>query len=133
MGFCRATYHKLLTDLKSTRFRNKESGEWNGLIGDLVKGEIDIAVAGMTMTSEREEVVDFVAPYFDQSGISIIIRKPVRPRSLFKFLEVLRVEVWLAILGALVVTALMLWFLDKFSPYSGDLYKFFDSQVPKLV
>ena len=31
-----------------------------------MKGEIDIAVAGMTMTSEREEVVDFVAPYFDQ-------------------------------------------------------------------
>ena len=107
------------------RFRNKETGEWNGLIGDLVKGEIDIAVAGMTMTSEREEVVDFVAPYFDQSGISIIIRKPVRPRSLFKFLEVLRVEVWLAILGALVVTALMLWFLDKFSPYSGKNYVLF--------
>ncbi len=39
------------------------------------------------------QVVDFVAPYFDQSGISIIIRKPVRPRSLFKFMEVLRVEV----------------------------------------
>ena len=90
------------------------------MIGDLVNGEIDIAVAGMTMTSEREEVIDFVAPYFDQSGISIIIRKPVRPRSLFKFMEVLRVEVWLAILAALIVTALMLWFLDRFSPYSAQ-------------
>ena len=88
-------------------------GTWSGVIGDLVKGEIDIAVAGMTMTSEREEVVDFVAPYFDQSGISIIIREPVRARSLFKFMEVLRVEVWLAILAALIVTALMLWFLDR--------------------
>ena len=28
----------------------------NSIIGDLVNGEIDIAVAGMTMTSEREEV-----------------------------------------------------------------------------
>ena len=28
----------------------------NSMIGDLVNGEIDIAVAGMTMTSEREEV-----------------------------------------------------------------------------
>ena len=28
-------------------------------------------VAPLTMTSEREEVIDFVAPYFDQSGISI--------------------------------------------------------------
>jgi len=73
--------------------KDNGTGQWSGIIGDLVKGEIDIAVAGMTMTSEREEVVDFVAPYFDQSGISIIIRKPVRPRSLFKFMEVLRVEV----------------------------------------
>ena len=73
----------------------------------------------LTKISEREEVVDFVAPYFDQSGISIIIREPVRPRSLFKFMEVLRVEVWMAILAALVVTAVMLWFLDRFSPYSA--------------
>ena len=31
----------------------------------------DIVIAALTMTSEREEVIDFVAPYFDQSGISI--------------------------------------------------------------
>ena len=53
----------------------QSSGEWSGLVGDLVSGRLDIAVAPMTMTSEREEVVDFVAPYFDQSGISIIHRK----------------------------------------------------------
>merc|ERR1712226_549991 len=100
--------------------KNVETGEWSGLIGDLIAGDIDMIVAPMTMTSEREEVVDFVAPYFDQSGISIILRKPVRPRSLFKFMEVLKVEVWMAILGALVVTALMLWFLDRFSPYSAQ-------------
>ena len=67
----------------------------------------------MTMTSEREEVIDFVAPYFDQSGISIIHRKAVVPRSLFKFLQVLKTEVWFAILGALTVTAIMIWLLDK--------------------
>ncbi len=55
--------------------------------GDLVSGEINIAIAGMTMTSERAEVVDFVAPYFDQSGISIITRFPVKPKSLFKFID----------------------------------------------
>ena len=48
-----------------------------------------MVVAPMTMTSEREEVIDFVAPYFDQSGISIIIRKPVREQSLFKFMQVM--------------------------------------------
>ena len=30
-------------------------------------------------------------------------------------MEVLRVEVWLAILAALIVTALMLWFLDRYT------------------
>ena len=56
--------------------------------------EIDIALSSLTITSSREEVVDFITPYFDQSGISIVGRKPVRPRSLFKFLEVLHVEVY---------------------------------------
>ena len=93
--------------------RDPTTGEWSGLIGDLVSGRVDIAVAPMTMTSEREEVIDFVAPYFDQSGISIIHRKAVVPRSLFKFLQVLKTEVWFAILGALTVTAIMIWLLDK--------------------
>ena len=109
---------------KSEGYGSKNpDGTWSGVIGDLVKGEIDIAVAGMTMTNEREEVVDFVAPHFDQSGISIIIREPVRARSLFKFMEVLRVEVWLAILAALIVTALMLWFLDRYVQCTTALHR----------
>ena len=93
--------------------KNVETGEWTGLIGDLIAGDIDMIVAPMTMTSEREEVIDFVAPYFDQSGISIVIRKKEVARSLFKFLTVLERDVWLAILGALLLTAVMIWLLDK--------------------
>jgi len=33
--------------------------------------ELDIVIAALTMTSEREEVIDFIAPYFEQTGISI--------------------------------------------------------------
>lgn len=33
--------------------------------------DIDIAVAPMKMTAEREEVIDFVAPYYEQTGILI--------------------------------------------------------------
>nr|XP_033332474.1 ionotropic receptor 25a [Megalopta genalis] len=95
------------------------NGQWDGLIGDLAKGETDIVVASLTMTSEREEVIDFVAPYFEQSGILIVMRKPVRKPSLFKFMTVLKVEVWLSIVGALTLTAVMIWILDKYSPYSS--------------
>ena len=71
------------------------------------------------MTSEREEVIDFVSPYFDQAGISIVLRKKVREQSLFKFLNVLKPEVWFAIGGAVIVTALLIWILDRYSPYSA--------------
>lgn len=33
--------------------------------------KIDIAVAPMIMTADREEVIDFVEPTFAQTGISI--------------------------------------------------------------
>ncbi|XP_017892674.1 ionotropic receptor 25a [Ceratina calcarata] len=95
------------------------NGQWDGLIGDLAKGETDIVIAALTMTSEREEVIDFVAPYFEQSGILIVMRKPVRKPSLFKFMTVLKVEVWLSIVGALTLTGIMIWILDKYSPYSA--------------
>ena len=98
----------------------KPDGSWSGLIGDLVNRKIDIAVAGLTVTTEREEMIEFVKPYFEQFGISILMRKPVQNQSMFKFLKVLGMEVWLSILAAILITALWLWFLDKFSPYSGQ-------------
>ena len=60
----------------------RRPGDWRGDALNIISillimrmtSQVDIVVAAMTMTSEREEVIDFVAPYFDQSGISIIIR-----------------------------------------------------------
>lgn len=76
-------------------------------------------MAALKMTAEREEVIDFVVPYFEQTGILIAIRNPVRQTSLFKFMTVLRLEVWLSIVAALIATAIMIWLLDKYSPYSA--------------
>lgn len=33
--------------------------------------DIDIALSAMKMTAEREEVIDFVAPYYETTGILI--------------------------------------------------------------
>ena len=35
-------------------------------------------------------------------------------------MSVLRLEVWLSIIAALVVTGVMIWLLDRFSPYSAQ-------------
>lgn len=44
------------------------------LIPALQSGEIDAAVAGMTITSAREEKIDFSHPYFS-SGLKIMVRR----------------------------------------------------------
>ncbi|KAF5290625.1 hypothetical protein FQR65_LT01915 [Abscondita terminalis] len=128
-GYCVEFLHKLSEMLhfdyewvvpKNGTFGHKDSkGKWDGLIGDVAVGETYMAVAPLIMTADREEVVDFVPPYFEQAGISIVMRKPVHKTSLFKFMTVLKLEVWLSIVAALVVTACMIWFLDKYSPYSA--------------
>ncbi|XP_061390133.1 uncharacterized protein LOC133325374 [Musca vetustissima] len=99
--------------------RDPVTEEWDGLVGDLVRGETDFVVAALKMYSEREEYIDFLAPYFEQTGITIVMRKPVKQTSLFKFMTVLRLEVWMSIVGALVSTAVVIWLLDTYSPYSA--------------
>lgn len=99
-------------------------GSFDGVVGDLIEGETDVIVAALKMTAEREEFIDFVAPYFEQTGISIVMKKPLPDRSLFKFMTVLKLEVWLSICGAIVATALVIWILEIFSPYSARNWKY---------
>jgi len=47
------------------------TGEWSGMIGSVMSGEVDIAVADITQTAIRETAVDFTVP-FDQVGITIL-------------------------------------------------------------
>ncbi|XP_057657197.1 uncharacterized protein LOC130894392 isoform X2 [Diorhabda carinulata] len=108
-----------LVEPKEGTFGKKINGVWNGVVGDLVSGRTDLAITTLIMTADKEEVIDFVAPYFEQTGITIVMRKPVRKTSLFKFMTVLKLEVWFSIVAALVVTGFMVWFLDKYSPYSA--------------
>jgi len=66
--------------VKDGTFGNKPSAEqpWNGMIGELVRHEADLAIAPLTITSQRESVVDFSKPWMNL-GISILIRKPEKP------------------------------------------------------
>ncbi|RWS30036.1 glutamate receptor, partial [Leptotrombidium deliense] len=52
-----------------------ENGEWRGLIGEIQRGEADLAVADLTITSQREQAVDFSFPYMT-FGIGLVIKKP---------------------------------------------------------
>lgn len=54
-------------------------GRWTGMVGQLLKKRADIAVADLTITNERKNVIDFTVPFF-ASGISALILKSHRDR-----------------------------------------------------
>lgn len=51
---------------------NLRTMDFNGIIPAVQTGNVDIAIAGITITEEREEVVDFSDPYYD-SGLRILV------------------------------------------------------------
>jgi len=53
---------------------NLNTMDFNGIIPALQTGNVDIAIAGITITEEREEIVDFSDPYYD-SGLRILVRE----------------------------------------------------------
>lgn len=71
-------------------------GGWDGMVGELVRKEADFAIAPMTITSERERVIDFTKPFMSL-GISIMIKRPVKQKpSVFSFLNPLSKEIWVS-------------------------------------
>lgn len=47
--------------------------DFNGIIPGLQSGNIDVAVAGMSVTGKREKVIDFSYPYY-KAGLIIMVR-----------------------------------------------------------
>ncbi|XP_044735980.1 ionotropic receptor 25a-like isoform X2 [Chrysoperla carnea] len=95
-----------------------EGGYWNGVVRELMDKKADIGLGSMSVMAERENVIDFTVPYYDLVGITILMKKPKAPTSLFKFLTVLENEVWLCILAAYFFTSFLMWVFDRWSPYS---------------
>lgn len=59
--------------------------------------EADIAIAAMTITAERERVIDFSKPFMSL-GISIMIKKPVKQTpGVFSFMNPLSQEIWVSL------------------------------------
>ncbi|XP_026541660.1 glutamate receptor 1 isoform X3 [Notechis scutatus] len=97
--------------------RDSESKMWNGMVGELVYGRADVAVAPLTITLVREEVIDFSKPFMSL-GISIMIKKPQKSKpGVFSFLDPLAYEIWMCIVFAYIGVSVVLFLVSRFSPY----------------
>uniref|UniRef100_A0A6Q2WV32 Glutamate receptor n=1 Tax=Esox lucius TaxID=8010 RepID=A0A6Q2WV32_ESOLU len=82
-GFC-VDMLKELADILKFKYRinlvadgvygvSGTNGTWTGMVGELISRKADLAVAGLTITAEREKVIDFSKPFMTL-GISIMYR-----------------------------------------------------------
>nr|XP_018899314.1 PREDICTED: glutamate [NMDA] receptor subunit 1 isoform X2 [Bemisia tabaci] len=100
--------------IKNTSVGGKK--EWTGLIGELVAERADMIVAPLTINPERAEFIEFSKP-FKYQGITILEKKPSRSSTLVSFLQPFSNTLWILVMVSVHVVALVLYLLDRFSPF----------------
>uniref|UniRef100_A0A4W5R679 Glutamate receptor n=1 Tax=Hucho hucho TaxID=62062 RepID=A0A4W5R679_9TELE len=92
--------------------QDETTGQWSGMVKELIDHKADLAVAPLAITYVREKVIDFSKPFMTL-GISILYRKPngTNP-GVFSFLNPLSPDIWMYILLAYLGVSCVL-----FSPY----------------
>ncbi|CAH2103908.1 unnamed protein product [Euphydryas editha] len=106
----------------------KMIGGWDGLVGELVRKEVDLVIAPLTVNLEREEVIDFSKPFlsFDvksEKGTSSNIA------TIFSFLNPLSKEIWLSILGSIFSVSFCMFLVSRFSPSEWRVTSYINSHT----
>ncbi|XP_034027540.1 probable glutamate receptor [Thalassophryne amazonica] len=103
--------------VKDNRYGSVDaSGNWHGMIGEVIRGEADLAVAPLTLTAVREQFVDMSTPFM-QTGIGFILRKDLAfEERHFSVLSPFSTNMWVGILVALLLTGLCIFLAARISP-----------------
>lgn len=102
---------------------DKSTNQMNGMIGDVARGEADMALATVTITHERYKYVDFTTPYMGTSLAFLVKRERIKkypfPESLkdMRLMKPFSVLLWLACVGTFLTVATVVWLFDKISFY----------------
>ncbi|CAF3689070.1 unnamed protein product [Rotaria sp. Silwood1] len=97
--------------------KKNDKGEWSGIIGELVHRRADLGLAGLTITSQREQAIDFTKPFLTL-GISILFKKAKRDKpKLFGFFSPFNRDVWIYLIAAYFAVSLSLYLVARLSPY----------------
>ncbi|XP_076845092.1 putative glutamate receptor [Brachyhypopomus gauderio] len=104
--------------VKDGKFGSKDDrGIWTGMIGEVVRGEADLALAPLTLTAVRETAVDMTKPFM-QTGLSFVMRKDLASENSqhLSFLNLFSTEMWMGILVAYLLTSVCLCLVARISP-----------------
>ncbi|CAF4262862.1 unnamed protein product [Rotaria socialis] len=93
--------------------KNKTTGIWDGMVGDIVSRKADMAIAPLTISQIRMEAVDFSKPFMNL-GISIMISKPdAQKPGVFSFMHPVSMEIWLCLSLAYFAVSVVLFLTSR--------------------
>ncbi|XP_057212985.1 glutamate receptor ionotropic, delta-2 isoform X2 [Triplophysa rosa] len=90
-------------------------GTWNGLMGELVFKRADVGLSALTITPERESVVDFTTRYMDYS-VGVLLRKAERTVDMFACLAPFDLSLWACIAGTVLLVGTLVYLLNWLNP-----------------
>ena len=109
-----------------------DDGKWTGMVGEILEGRADMAIADLTINSDRERVVDFSMPFLEL-GISILfVAAPSKSIDLFSFMAPFSPAVWLLMLAGGVAVSLGLFLISRNSPFETAELDSSDGESPFL-
>ena len=77
--------------------------------------QADIGIGAISVDVDREKVIDFTVPFYDMVGLKILIRKVKQSTDIWKFINVLKPEVWYCVLGTYFLSSLLLWLINRYN------------------
>ncbi|OQV15920.1 Glutamate receptor ionotropic, kainate 2 [Hypsibius exemplaris] len=93
-----------------------KTGNWSGMVKEILEDRADLAVGPFTLTAQRESVISFTKPFMT-AGIGILYQAPRGSApNLFALMRSLSVNLWFASLVATAAIGVSLWIIGRFSP-----------------
>ncbi len=106
------------------RIANKNDWEYEFVFSDfrtklanVKNNNVDLAIGGITITADREKVMDFSSPTFN-AGLGILVKKNVIPQAIAPLIirrlvtwEIAQLLLWL--FGFLLFVGLLLWLVER--------------------
>ncbi len=97
------------------RYRIEDRGSVQDLLAAVASGQVDVAVAALTVTSERRKTMDFTQPFFS-TGLGVAVPRTgvtawlpvVRTFLSFRFLQAV-----LALLGIALFVGTLIWTFER--------------------
>ncbi|CAG5132019.1 unnamed protein product, partial [Candidula unifasciata] len=94
------------------------NGSWTGVVGMVLRGEVEFGIGPLSITTQREDVIDFTIPY-TEDGVGILTKRNKQDsQAMFRLFTPLQPVVWVCLGGSIIGVSLILYVINRQSPFT---------------